>query len=65
MFWISAGIFISATVLFWLFGSAETQPWNDLSRYEPTSLPVEEKQMSNLSDNALQTEDEEGENERL
>ncbi|XP_076239951.1 sialin isoform X2 [Calliopsis andreniformis] len=64
MFWLSAGIFTSATVLFWIFGSAEIQPWNDLNPYEPPTLSTEEKQMTELPTKELQTEDEEGENER-
>ena len=64
MFWLSSGIFTSATILFWLFGSAETQPWNDLNRYNAANLAAEEKQMTELPVKELQTEDEE-ENERL
>ena len=64
MFWLSSGIFISATILFWLFGSAEIQPWNDLNRYNAANLAAEEKQMTELPVKELQTEDE-GENERL
>ncbi|XP_012260451.1 sialin-like isoform X1 [Athalia rosae] len=70
MFWISAAIFASATLLFWFFGSAEIQPWN----YEnpagaaaaAAALPEEEKQMTNGSKGAqLSGDDEEEENARL
>lgn len=64
MFWISAAVFTSATVLFWLFGSAEIQPWNDLSHSKVQTLSEEEKQMTEVPTKELQTEDEE-ENERL
>lgn len=45
MFWISAVVFISATVLFWLFGSAEIQPWNDSSHAKVPTTTDEEKQI--------------------
>lgn len=63
MFWISAVVFISATILFWLFGSAEIQPWNDSSHIKvPTS--DEEKQINETTTKeAAETETEE--NERL
>lgn len=62
MFWISAVVFISATILFWLFGSAETQPWNDTT--QPTVPIDEEKQLNDVTtEKAADTEAEE--NERL
>lgn len=63
MFWLSAGVFISATILFWLFGSAQIQPWNDLSQTKPEEIAEEEKQMTALEAKELQTDNEE--NERL
>lgn len=64
MFWISAVVFISATVLFWLFGSAETQPWNDSSHIKVPTVSEEEKQINETTTKeAIDTENEE--NERL
>ncbi|KAI4477208.1 hypothetical protein M0802_014770 [Mischocyttarus mexicanus] len=70
MFWISSGVFVSATILFWIFGSAKIQPWNDLNQSKPTELSDEEKQMTvmDLPMKQLQTEnvsENESENERL
>lgn len=65
MFWISAAVFISATGLYWMFGSAEIQPWNDLSKHEPTAVSDEEKQMTEIPAKELQTEEEDEENVRL
>lgn len=62
MFWISAVVFISATVFFWLFGSAEIQPWNDSTHTEVPTIAEEEKQIT-IKDTAIDTETEE--NERL
>ncbi|XP_053989030.1 sialin-like [Hylaeus volcanicus] len=64
MFWISAAVFISATVLFWLFGSAEIQPWNDLNQQKVSQVLEEEEQMTEIPAKELQVEEEE-ENERL
>ncbi|XP_031833179.1 sialin [Nomia melanderi] len=64
MFWISAAVFTSATVFFWLFGSADIQPWNDVTEPKVTNLSEEEKQMTEIPIKELQTEDE-SENERL
>lgn len=64
MFWISAIIFFSSTVLFWIFGSAETQAWNS---YQPDPIPEiadEEKRINETASKEIATEDEE-ENERL
>ncbi|XP_012276616.1 sialin-like [Orussus abietinus] len=58
IFWISAAVFSSAAVIFWLLGSAEIQPWNDLAK---TASDEEEKQMNAVKD----SETEEQENERL
>lgn len=64
MFWISAIVFISATVLFWLFGSAEIQPWNDTTHTKVPTVAEEEKQINEMiKDTAIDTETEE--NERL
>lgn len=65
MFWISAIVFISATVLFWLFGSGETQPWNDSTHTKVPTIADEERQINEImtKDTANDTETEE--NERL
>lgn len=60
MFWISAFVFISATLLFWLFGSASIQPWNDIKN--PSVETPEEEKMKN--DEKMMIEEEE-ENARL
>ncbi|XP_076628231.1 sialin isoform X1 [Colletes latitarsis] len=64
MFWISAAVFTSATILFWLFGSADIQPWNNLNEKKEVELADEGKQMTEVSTKDSQSE-EEGENERL
>lgn len=61
MFWISAVVFISATILFWLFGSAEIQPWNDSSHVK---VPTDEEARMNEAETKNTTEEAE-ENERL
>lgn len=44
VFWISAIIFFSSTILFWIFGSGEVQSWNEsLGRQV---VPDEEKEMT-------------------
>lgn len=64
MFYISAGVFASATLLFWLFGSAEIQPWNDLgANKEPINLVEEEKPIAVPA--VVPTTEEEEENEKL
>ncbi|XP_034187553.2 sialin isoform X2 [Osmia lignaria lignaria] len=63
MFWISAVVFTSATILFWLFGSTDIQPWNDLSQDKRLSITDEEKQMTEMSSTKLQTGEEEEEEE--
>lgn len=64
MFWISAIVFTSSTVLFWLFGSAEIQPWNDTTHTKVPTVAEEEKQINEtIKDTAIDTETEE--NERL
>lgn len=65
MFWISAAVFISATVLFWLFGSAEIQPWNDLSHAKVATIAEEEKQMTETNPKEVQAEGEAEANELL
>ncbi|XP_078037189.1 sialin [Augochlora pura] len=64
MFWISAAVFTSATILFWLFGSAEIQPWNDVNEQKVVTPSDEEKQMTEIPIKEVATEDE-SENERL
>lgn len=63
MFWISAIVFISATVLFWLFGSAEIQPWNDTTHIKVSTVSEEEKRINETTKDGIDTETEE--NERL
>lgn len=62
-------VFTSATILFWLFGSTDIQPWNDLTQDNRLSITDEEKQMTEMSSTKLQTgeeeEEEEEENVRL
>lgn len=65
MFWISAAVFISATVFFWLFGSAEIQPWNDLSQHKVATIPDEETQMTVVPPKETQTEEEEDESKAV
>lgn len=63
MFWISAVVFASATILFWLFGSAEIQPWNDSSH---TKVPADEEAKINQEEpKTKETTEEAEENERL
>ncbi|CAK9829816.1 SLC17A5 [Anthophora retusa] len=64
MFWISAAVFTSATILFWLFGSAEIQPWNDSSKYAESTMADEEKELAELPIKVSPTEENE-ESERL
>ncbi|XP_044592172.1 vesicular glutamate transporter 1 [Cotesia glomerata] len=66
MFWISAIVFFSATVLFWILGSASIQPWNDYNKNIVTANIGEEGNKINEvngKEAAVQSEDEE--NERL
>lgn len=63
MFWISAIVFISATILFWLFGSAEIQSWNDSTHTKVPTVSEEEKQINETMKDGVDTEAEE--NERL
>ncbi|XP_015589348.1 sialin [Cephus cinctus] len=66
MFWISAAVFTSATILFWIFGSANIQPWNDYSKANPgIQDPDEEKQMTAINTKESETAEENEENERL
>ncbi|XP_043464166.1 sialin isoform X2 [Leptopilina heterotoma] len=60
VFWISAVVFLSATVIFWLFGSAEIQPWNNVGQEGGDD---EEEKMAVRKGKEGQSEDEE--NERL
>ncbi|XP_033353812.1 sialin-like [Bombus vosnesenskii] len=63
MFWISSAVFTSATVLFWLFGSAEIQPWNDLSQQKVQTIPDEETRMTEIPTKESRVEEEEEDNE--
>lgn len=66
MFWLSSGVFTSATVLFWLFGSAEIQPWNNQGSDTKSAniIPEEERQI-NVPTKDVQSSGEEEENEKL
>lgn len=64
MFWISAVVFISATILFWLFGSAEIQPWNDSTHTKVSTIPDEERRINETTTKDMVAEETE-ENERL
>ena len=46
MFYISSGIFITATVLFWLFGSATIQPWNDFKSADSSVFHDDKKEIN-------------------
>ncbi|XP_023247145.1 vesicular glutamate transporter 1 [Copidosoma floridanum] len=62
MFWISSIVFASATLLFWIFGSAEVQPWNDLSiGLKTANIEVAEEQKRINSKEAEANEEEENE----
>lgn len=66
MFWISAAVFFSATIMFWLFGSADIQPWNDYDQVKKVAnISEEEKQINDVTVKESATEDEAEENERL
>lgn len=59
MFWISAAVFISSIVLFWMFGSAEIQPWNDMSHHKEVAMSDEETEMNTADVKEAQKEEEE------
>ncbi|XP_043801699.1 sialin-like [Apis laboriosa] len=62
MFWISTAVFTSATILFWFFGSAEIQSWNNLNQQKISTLSEEETtQMTAVAIKELQSEEEEDE----
>ncbi|KAK0175029.1 hypothetical protein PV327_008814 [Microctonus hyperodae] len=62
MFWITAIVFFSATVLFWIFGSASIQPWNDYGQQTKVeTVTDEEKQMNDVPVKETLTSDEEAE----
>lgn len=65
MFWISAIVFMSATVLFWLFGSAEIQPWNDTTHTKVSTDVVDEERHINETTKDAAGDTEAEENERL
>lgn len=73
MFWLSAVVFSSATILFWLFGSAEIQSWNydtgvGAGGEAGIVFTEEEKRMTNGTNGTkanVSSEDEEEENARL
>lgn len=64
MFWISAIVFTSATILFWLFGSAEIQPWNDSTHTKVPTVGDEEKHINETTKDTTSDAEAE-ENERL
>lgn len=64
MFWISAVVFTSATVLFWLFGSGEIQPWNDSTHTKVPTISDEERRINETTTKDMVAEETE-ENERL
>ncbi|XP_014485648.1 PREDICTED: sialin-like [Dinoponera quadriceps] len=64
MFWISAVVFTSATVLFWLFGSAEIQSWNDSTHTKVPTISDEERRINETTTKDTLAEETE-ENERL
>lgn len=64
IFWVSAIILFSSTLLFWIFGSAETQPWNEVKSDPLPEIAEEEKHINEAEMKKIATEDEE-ENERL
>lgn len=62
MFWISTAVFISATILFWFFGSAEIQSWNNLNQQKISTFSEEEiTQMTAVAIKELQSEEEDDE----
>lgn len=62
MFWISTAVFTSATILFWFFGSAEIQSWNNVNQQKiPTFSEEETTQMTAVAIKELQSEEEEDE----
>lgn len=63
MFWISSAVFTSATILFLLFGSAETQPWNDVSQQKVPTISDEETRMTEIPTKESRMEEEEEDNE--
>ena len=65
MFWISAMVFISATILFWLFGSAEIQPWNDLNINKSANITSDEEKELNAPAKSVVSSGEEEKNEKL
>ena len=65
MFWISSMVFVSATLLFWLLGSAEIQPWNNLNAPVKSANISEEEKQINVPTKEVQSSGEEEENEKL
>lgn len=66
VFWLSAGVFVSAIILFWIFGSAQIQTWNDLSHHnKPIEILEEEKQMTVMEVPVKELQTDADENERL
>ena len=65
VFWISAAVFFSATVIFWIFGSADIQPWNDYSQAKISDISEEEKHMNQAPITKEAQAEEDEENARL
>ncbi|CAG5074045.1 Similar to slc17a7: Vesicular glutamate transporter 1 (Xenopus tropicalis) [Cotesia congregata] len=66
MFWISAVVFFSATVLFWILGSASIQPWNDYNKSIVTAnIGEEENKINEVNGKEVAVQSEDEENERL
>ncbi|XP_058809109.1 sialin-like [Phymastichus coffea] len=65
MFYISSAVFGSATLLFWLFGSATIQPWNDQNQQTKSANLAEEEIQINFPIKDVASSGEEEENEKL
>lgn len=69
MFIISAIVFFSATILFWIFGSSTIQKWNDCSAdkgdVNSTGTDDDKQQFNNLTTKLPVQSETEDENERL
>ncbi|XP_034945295.1 sialin-like [Chelonus insularis] len=65
MFLLSAFIFFSTTILYWIFGSADIQPWNNSDKIDQVkNIENEEKTTVKLTEKNVTSSDDE-ENERL
>ncbi|KAJ8665113.1 hypothetical protein QAD02_006775 [Eretmocerus hayati] len=66
VFWLSAIIFFSSTVSFWLFGSTDIQPWNNVeSNARSADYAAEEELQEKVPMKGVQSNGEEDENEKL